>query len=372
MKRFKLHGVLLFVLATTLTAQEDTVQMSADISALQSSVAELKRAQETNADSTFMLSGYASAGFASAEHTNGGFDVVQFSPIFQYAYNDLVLFTGEIETKMNEDLETSVELEYAAINLFLNDYMALVAGKFLSPLGQFRQNLHPSWINKLPTEPIGFGEDGAAPISFTGLALRGGIPIGSLPTNYVIFVANAPVLELGENNDTIEAIAAEGATSSDTAGYTVGARYAVDPLPNFEIGVSGAIGKAAVEGEGKRDYSVVDADVSWYVSGLDLKAEYSRQSIGTLGSSVAPDKYTWSAWYAQAAYQFDTLHLEPVVRYGVFHPADSTLDHDQVVLGLNYLFAPNVIAKAAYEFNNADNAPEYDDNRFLAQLAFGF
>jgi len=370
MKRLKVHGFMVLALAGAAMADESTAQMQQDIASLKASVAELQRAQETNADSTFMLSGYASAGYAYAEHTNGGFDVVQFSPIFQYAYKDLVLFTGELEAKVNPDLETSVDMEYATINLFLNDYMVLVGGKFLSPLGQFRQNLHPSWINKLPTEPIGFGEDGAAPVSFTGIAERGGFPIGPLPANYVIFIANAPVLE--EAGGAIEAIAAEGATSSDTAGYTIGTRFAVDPLPNCEIGVSGAIGQAALTGEATRDYRVFDADFSWHVEGLDLKAEYSQQGVGKRDSSIAPDEYTWSAWYAQAAYQFDSIRLEPVVRYGVFHPADSMLDRDQVALGLNYIFAPSVIAKVAYEFNNADKAPEYDDNQILAQLAFGF
>ena len=372
MERLKAQGLLVLVLATALAAQEDTVQMQKDIDSLKASVAELHRAQATNADSSFMLSGYAAAGYAYAEDTDGGFDVVQFSPIFQYAYGDLVLFTGELEAKVNEDLETSVDMEYAAINLFLNDYMVLVAGKFLSPLGQFRQNLHPSWINKLPTEPIGFGEDGAAPVSFTGLEMRGGVPLGDMPSNYAIFVANAPVLELNDAEDAIGAIAAEGATASDTAGYTVGLRYAIDPLSNCEIGVSGAIGKAALEGEGKRDYSVFDADFTWHIDALDLKAEYSEQSVGKLASSVVPDEYTWRAWYAQAAYQFYTVHLEPVVRYGVFHPADSAFDRDQVALGLNYLYAPSVIAKAVYEINHADEAAEYDDNRFLLQLAFGF
>ncbi|WP_345989023.1 porin [Sulfurimonas sp. HSL1-2] len=373
MKRLKVQGVLLFSLATVLAAQDDIAQMREEITALKTSVAELQRARETNADAAFMLSGYAAAGYVYSEHTNGGFDLVQFSPIFQYAYKDLVLFTGELETKMNDDLETSVELEYASASIFLNDYMVLVAGKFLSPLGQFRQNLHPSWINKLPTEPIGFGEDGAAPISFTGLGLRGGLPLGALPSNYTLFVANAPVLELSDdNNTTIGAIAAEGPTSSDTAGYTVGLRYAVDPLPNCEIGVSGAYGKAALEGESKRDYSVFDADLSWHYDGADLKAEYSQQKVGKQNSSIAPDAFTWKAWYAQLAYQFDALSLEPVVRYGAFRPADSDLDRDQVSVGLNYLFAPSVIAKVAYEFNNADKAPEYDDNRVLAQFAFGF
>ena len=58
-------------------------------------------------------------------------------------------------------------------------------------------------------------------------------------------------------------------------------------------------------GEATRDYRVFDADLSWHVEGLDLKAEYSQQGVGKRDSSVAPDDYTWSAWYAQAAYSYN-------------------------------------------------------------------
>ena len=55
------------------------------------------------------------------------------------------------EIEIDDAGETETNLEYLTIDWFINDYMALIAGKFLSPIGQFRQNLHPSWINKLPS-----------------------------------------------------------------------------------------------------------------------------------------------------------------------------------------------------------------------------
>jgi hypothetical protein len=47
--------------------------------------------------------------------------------------------TLEILRRNNE--ETGVALEYAAANLFLNNYMTLTAGQFMSPIGKFRQNI---------------------------------------------------------------------------------------------------------------------------------------------------------------------------------------------------------------------------------------
>jgi hypothetical protein len=75
------------------------------------------------------------------------------------------MLESELEISIEPDDDTEAELEYLTIDWFANDYAAVLAGKFLSPVGQFRQNLHSSWINKLPTAPPGFGHDGAAPIS---------------------------------------------------------------------------------------------------------------------------------------------------------------------------------------------------------------
>jgi hypothetical protein len=50
----------------------------------------------------------------------------------------------------------------------LHDYVTFGAGKFLSPLGYFRRNLHPAWINKLPSRPPGFSNGQAASVAEIG------------------------------------------------------------------------------------------------------------------------------------------------------------------------------------------------------------
>ncbi len=66
----------------------------------------------------------------------------------------------------------------------------------------FRQNYHPSWINKFPAAPIGFGHGGAAPIADIGAQVRGGLPAGGRATaNYAIYVANGPELITGGHGD---------------------------------------------------------------------------------------------------------------------------------------------------------------------------
>ena len=129
-------------------------------------------------DFSFHLSGYATVGYADSENTENGVSSTEFNPIFHLLYGDKWMLEGEFEF-LTDSQPGGVEdeLGYLALNYFLNDYVTLQIGKFLSPIGQFRQNLHPSWIDKASSAPLGFGHDGAAPISNTGLQIRKKIKI---------------------------------------------------------------------------------------------------------------------------------------------------------------------------------------------------
>lgn len=250
--------------------------------------------------------------------------------------------------------------------------MALSVGKFLSPIGQFRQNFHPSWINKLPSAPVGFGHGGAAPLANVGAALRGGLPkVLGLRHNYVAYISNAPTISIATDGDVD--IGTEAGTSSNSTPLNVGGRYGINPVSGMEIGISGSYGKvaeldSASEYVQSRDYSVLGADLTYNISGFDLRGEYVEQNIGDNGSSSI-EGGKWEALYVQIAYQISDVKLEPVIRYGSYKNPES--EKQQTVLGLNYLIANNVIAKVAYEFNETQGSTENND-KFLAQLAFGF
>ncbi|MFB3106725.1 MAG: hypothetical protein ACE1ZA_17630, partial [Pseudomonadales bacterium] len=127
-----------------------------------------------NTTSVTHLAGYAAVGYTDQQNGTGSFSAANFNPIFHFQYGDRILWESELEFEIEENGETEVALEYSTIDIFLNDYLVFLAGKFISPLGNFRQNLHPSWINKLPSAPPGFGHDGAAPLAEVGIQLRGG------------------------------------------------------------------------------------------------------------------------------------------------------------------------------------------------------
>ena len=122
-------------------------------------------------NSRFLLRGYSDATFMSNDEETT-FGNARFVPLFLYKQSDKLFFEGELEFAV-EDGEIEVALEYANFNYSLAPNLNLRAGKILIPFGIFFERLHPSWINRLPTVPLGYGHDGILPTSDLGAELRG-------------------------------------------------------------------------------------------------------------------------------------------------------------------------------------------------------
>lgn len=356
-----------------------------DLGALKTEVEELKRqVRDANewkrTDSQAHLAGYASATYTSTQSggPNDSFSGVQFSPIFHYQYKDLVMLESELEVETQSNGGTETKLEYLAIDLFLNDYAIVVAGKFLSPLGQFRQNLHPAWINKLASAPPGFGHDQAAPEAEVGLQLRGGLPVGRSRLNYSLYVGNGPELEVGGGE--IEAIEAKGFTRDSDNKKVLGGRVGFLPVPALEVGLSAASGKAVVTkadvtiptGEPLHDYDAAGADFNYVDGDLKLIGEAIRQKVGAAPGSIAPAAGEWKAWYVQASYLIPRTKWETVARVGNYDSPHASRSQKQTAVGVNYVFAPQLMAKLTYEANDGQAGSAAARNRILAQLAYGF
>lgn len=351
--------------------------------------------QEVNAASEWKdpntlihMSGYADVGYVDGDNQEGSFVVGTFSPIFHFQYKDMFMLESEIEFEVEDDGETNVALEYLTIDWFVNDYAALSGGKFLSPIGQFRQNLHPSWINKMASAPPGFGHDGAAPVSETGLQLRGGFPIGNMRSNYAVYVGNGPELiaEWDGSEFELDGIEAEGKGTDRDGKKVWGGRFAILPVAGLEIGVSAATGKATVTSveddtgtapglmnEQARDYDVLGFDAVWQYRSLTLRGEYVKSEVGsaTTGAS-ASDGGEWTTWYTQGSYLIPTTKFEGVIRYADFDSPHDSQDQEQWAAGLNYLFASNIIGKITYESNDGQTGAIADDDRWYLQMAYGF
>ena len=345
-------------------------------------VARSEQSEWKNHDSTVHLGGYGSVNYTADDHKNDRFSRVSYSPIFHYSFKDSIMLQAELEIEVEEDGDTEIALEYMTIDWFMNDYMTLMGGKFLSPVGYFRQNLHPTWINKLPTAPVGFGHDQAAPIAEVGLQLRGGVPLGdTMFANYSFFVSNGPnEIELNEDGDEIEAVETAGATGNEDDNFLFGGRIALVPMGNVEIGFSGAFGDVGLEDDdfADRDYNVYGIDGFGRWKGFDLRGEWIRTEVDSLATSAAPDSQKWDAWYLQGSYKFSQVpnkflrNFEAVVRYSDYDSNHADQRQEQWTLGLNYLIAPQAMAKIGYEINDGLEGEPTDDDRLLFQLSYGF
>ncbi len=352
------------------------------------------------------MSGYADIGYSS---DSDSFKVGTFSPIFHYQYRDLVMLEAELELEIEGDGSTAVGLEYATIDIFLNDYVAFIGGRFLSPIGQFRQNMHPSWINKIVSAAPGFGHDGAAPVSEMGFQLRGGFELAGINTNYAFYISNGPELVAAEESEgeyVLEGIDAEGFGRNTDNEKTLGGRLGIIPFAGLEIGVSAATGKATITsieaGDGgheqrfidvglsptlknasepavslhdeqARDYDVLGFDYAYRHNNFQLRGEYVRTKIGDATNGItASEGASWKSWYTQASYLIPQTKWEPVIRYTDFTAPEASGSQEQLALGLDYQFTSSVIGKFTYEFNDGLLGLPTDENRWLLQLAYGF
>jgi hypothetical protein len=364
--------------STSATAASELEKLRSEVNALNAKAQEW---EEWKAPKTLVhLAGYADVGYADTEDQAGSFNVGTFSPIFHYQFSDIVMLEAELEFGIDEAGKSEVGVDYLTIDYFMNDYVALIMGKFLSPLGQFRQNLHPSWINKMASAPVGFGHDQAAPNAEVGLMLKGGFPTGNGSSNYALYVGNGPTLEL-EAPDEIEMIETPGLNKDGEGKKVVGGRYGLFfPDQQLDIGLSAATGETSMRTgasgsyayETGRSYDALGFDFAWRVIGLDLRGEYIKQEVGDQATSVAPTGGEWVAWYLQAAYKFNNSNWEAALRYSEYDTPHASEDRNQSAIGVNYVFSGNFVAKLNYEVNENPNAGQTASDRTLVQLAYGF
>lgn len=369
-------------------------------------------------DSIVHFAGYFDTGYAMPSGDEEDVFSAKFAPIVHYQYKDWLLFEaeGEFDYENGSSTEKNAALEYASINFIVNDNLALGVGKYLSPVGQFVQNLHPSWINKLPSMPIGFASGhhgaGAAPNNDFGVQARGGFKAGeSGRVNYAVFAGNGPELlveEAADGDIYVEGITLPAKIDDVNNDKSTGLRIGFLPIPNFEIGFSMETADAAFNGileahgddshgeeaeEGddhgdeEEDHGDGDDDhggpivrdrgyevwsVDFYYAPESLKnlvfrGEFVSTGLDAGASDEADhDKKRWEAWYSQASYFFADQKVEAVARYGNFQPNGGS-KAKQWALGLNYVLKSNSVLKAAYEFNDSD-----DEDRLLLQYAYGF
>ena len=328
----------------------------------------------------FVLTGYASGTFEYDRNSSTNTFGAGFNPIFLYRLSDWMSFEGELETKLPSDGETEVNLEYAQSDIFLNDHLQLEIGKMLLPFGDFIEDLHPAWINRMVSHPLPYREEvGLMPFSTTGVQLRGGVQWGAegQDLDYSVIFANAPAFELPS---VVGSPLTFNNVKLNTNGIAYGGRLRLYPLPldadvgRLEIGGSTYNGKW-LDGLWFTSWGV---DAAYHNGPFELWGEYLQTKRRMAAPTNADNR---QGWYVLAGYQLSDLHVTPdidkylrrlelVARYSGQNQRAVVVDPDspmvpgngidvssslitpharEVALGFDYWISPSIVWKLEYD-----------------------
>jgi hypothetical protein len=365
--------------------------------------------------SKFMMRGYYHTGFenvTSGDESDSKFNSGNIAPILMYKQSDKLFFESEFEGEF-EDGEFHWTIEYADVSYVLNDYVTVRAGKFILPFGTFMEKLHPAWINRLATRPLGFGHDGIAPSSDVGVELRGAFYTGSVKLNYQAYVVNGPRLKTGteEPEEAGMLMFGMGAFGDNNNDKAFGGRLGISPFTNssLEIGFSGLTSKVGDKDDIYEDVSanLYALDLSYVKnlnfikSVLDIKGQYNYSQVGDANYAVPDDTlglyYDFNnvstAYYAQVSVRPSMSgnnflrKLELVGRYSVMETPEGSLwesNPTQTAIGLNYWLDWRTVLKFGYQTTDGGGGGHSDEpggeeeletpstDMFYVHLAIGF
>jgi len=356
----------------------------------------------------FMIRGFGSAGFSSIDNNGdrtSSFNGGTFAPILLFKASDRLMFESELEFNITGD-DLEVGLEYANIMYVLNDYMVVRAGKFLIPFGTFMERLHPSWINRMPTRPLGFGHDGIAPLSGVGVELRGAFRVGAATMNYSVYGTNGPSLKTPGGEEPEESGMLQFTNLKDNNNSRAyGTRIGLLPFSDSstEIGfsyyTSDKVGTKGSEYEniGANLYAI---DFS-YVKQLpaiggtvDVKAQYNKSEIDNTIYTVEEHDGEFEdlifnneskSYYGQLSYR-PTMsesnfikNLEFVGRFSKLETPEGSgfeTNQEEFSMGLNYWLNWHSVLKLNYQSitgeGGHDGGGEIDQKGLYVQWAIGF
>ncbi len=384
-------------------ANAQEVQSTDEIQKLKQEIELLKNESDTYrpGKSKFLLRGYAHSGL---QITDEEFSFVggSFNPLFIYKQSDRLLFESEWALEQSGG-EIELEIEYANMSYLLSKNLTFRAGKILVPFGIFVPNLHPAWINKIPTAPLGAGHDGIIPSNDIGLELRGGSYLGNIKVNYSIYVVNGSQLNDGEEEPEEAGILHHAIFPDNNKGKTFGSRFGFFPFSDssLEFGLSGMYGKVGAKDTDKEDVTALHYafDISYIKtlssisSVLDIKAQYSAVNVDDANypSHENPEELITfdnnsTTWFAQVSLRPALVEnsfvrrLEFAGRYSTLKTpegAEWETDQSQVDLGINYWIDWRTVFKVSYQISNS-NIEEAgghggaEGNAFLIHWAIGF
>ncbi len=346
------------------------------------------------ASHNFSMVGDAEVQFRKAQGSQGSFINADFAPIFLFRAGDNILYEAGFDFTLGNaspGYNTTANLSFATIDYLYNDYVTLVAGNMLLPLGTYSER-SAGMLNKIPDGPL---SRSILPGNGIGAQLRGSIPVGQSGqmVTYSVYGVNGPGTTEGTNTvaaaNQIDLAGGNVGGPNQHGGLSGGGRigwfYPWKAHYDLELGVSGQTG--VWDSSSKKQWSAAVLDASLHLSPyFELKGEYiqtwQQANDPTL---LTPLNFNPHGWWAQAGYKLSGLdldlpiinNLELVGRYDRFDGAPINLLADgvtpaagsnhQITAGFVYYFSNTLLFEGDYLIN--DNSTP---NEAVFQLSYGF
>jgi hypothetical protein len=347
-----------------------------------------------NGDATTAANG------AGRPPTPGGFYFGEFTPDFFLKLNDWIFLEAEIAVGADGSVSAG---SFAQADFFVNDWLTIIAGRFVAPIGWYNERINNPWVNKLPADAPGsvplLWLQVLPPFSALGVQAKGAFYLGCSPfkLEYSAFVSNglnltpatagAPtaseLANLEGMEDTFSFV-----TNDKAIGGRVGLWW---PEAGLEAGISAMYNGDYVAGGFEDSLRLLALDFNYHKCNWDVRAEYGTTYQQT-GSFCVPN-IVRRGMYAQVAYQPRDAacqyvrNLEFVYRYSYVNfrgidpttldlttfasPVDVPVRRNQNEFGINYYFYPRLVLKCAYQVNDEPGF-HLHDNQFLAELDWGW
>jgi len=343
----------------------------------------------------YVLVGDANALCTDLRHVGSSYSL-DYSPLFLVKATDRLLVEAGLDLSVSkepgkEHLTLDKGLPHLNVSYAVSDYLLVGAGRFAAPFAIYRNHIDAPWVNKLPDDPLPFGDNGIAPGSVNGVFATGAFPVRRMRFNYAVYAVTAPHLV------TTEPAAAGSLRFDGTNTFNfraAGGRVGFQPVPELEVGYSLEGGKVSPDGFHQKVRALLQAmDLNYVRDFPSLRGKVTARTewvwshvsratydpTGTLGFGPLTSDNDRNGGYALLAYRPThsdnkvLKNLEFVLRYdrlSIPSKAPGGGTEWRWTPGLDYWITPSTVLKAAYVFDHNTNGP--DQSGLMIQFAIAF
>lgn len=374
-------------LGETKTAVTNVTQRTEEVAKVQSTYPVVNATP--NATHNFTMVGDAEVQFGKSAGQHSAFALADFAPIFLFRANDNVLFEAgfDITLQNNTDANgnraagssTAVDLSFAQLDYLLNDYVTIIGGYMVLPLGTYSERA-AGWLNKIPDDPL---PRDFLPGSGVGAQLRGAVAVGQSGQmlTYSVYGVNGPsssATNSTANASDLDLAGNVGDTpnwhANPSGGGRIGWFYPLKPHYDLELGISGQSGEWS--DSGNRMWSAVVADGALHISPyIEVKGEYINTWVQTDDMGTITPRGSWvQAGYKLAGLNLDLPYINNVELVGRYDHANNAqgTKTDRYTVGYVYYFSNTLLFEGDYEFIHSRGPDALPSNLFVFQLSYGF